>query len=729
MRLFLKLRLLAFLVVVALSLSVGFFIPPSSAAGNGEEEVLLFSADRIIFDRERKEVTILGHVELTHDGYQLNANTVLYDENAGTVHAIGNVRIKEPNGSVLYLDEAMLSDDLVEGFIVNLRFIFEDGSRVAARDGERVNDNLTILNYAVFTPCKICDDHPGVPPSWRIKAVRITHNQEKRRIYYKNATLEIFGLPVAYLPYMSHPDPSVDRASGFLTPEIDVRRELGVVLRIPYYFAISPSMDATFTPIITTKEGPVLSGEFRKHLGFGQFTTQGSIAFTDERDDLNIKTGEKVLRGHFFGYSQFRHSDNVRTNIQLQFTSDDTYLRLYKFSNVDTLISKYQTEAFDGRSYYSVQALWFQGLRAEDVSGLTGIPLPLINLNYVSQPSNFGSVFRFSMNGLALHRTDGMDTRRLILQGSWSVPYTTSLGQVLELSFHARADVYDVSDAARPDSLFFGGVDGTYTRFLPSIVASFRWPFVKTSGKGIQQIIEPVVRLVVAPNGGNPEGLPNEDSRTFELTDTNILALNRLPGLDRWEGGTRINYGLRWMLIASKVNLEALVAQSYRFEVAGTHPEDIFFSPGSGLSGKESDIVTHFAITVNKYVQLVHNMRFDKDTLQIRRNEIDTRLYLLNTTVGVRYYKLARMRDIEELFDREEIKIYGNLKIKKNWQIFGDITRNLTSVGNTISQGIGIFYGDCCIELSLSWRRSFTTDRDIIPGNSIHFKISLKHLG
>lgn len=321
-----------------------------------------------------------------------------------------------------------------------------------------------------------------------------------------------------------------------------------------------------------------------------------------------------------------------------------------------------------------------------------------------------------------------MDTRRLSLRGSYEIPYTTRAGQILRLGLYLRGDLYNISNAERPDSPFYAGQNGTEGRFLPELSASFEWPFIKTTGSS-QQIITPVITLIAAPTGGNPAALSNEDSRTFELTDTNILSIDRLPGLDQWEGGTRMNFGLKWMLNSKNLNIEAFIGQSYRFTIAGNNPEDIFFSQGSGLSGHLSDLVTRFIISFDDKLTISSRMRLDNDNLTVRRNEIDATLYFKNARVGIGYFKLNRNRQLEELEDHEEIRLHGTWSFKTNWQFFGHLTRNLTTTGSTISQGLGVMYVDDCVELSFSWRKSFTSDRDIVPGSSLHFRIRLKHLG
>lgn len=681
------------------------------------------TADQMTFDQETEIVVATGNVLISNQGYHLSADRVEYSQRTGIVHAFGHVQITEPGGNVMLLDEVELSDDLSEGFIRGVRLMFTDGSRLAARDGERTADGRTTLNYAIYSPCTICETKPNKKPLWQLKAVRIIHDQEKKRIYYKNAVLEMFGLPVAYLPYLSHPDPTVKRESGLLTPSVSHRRELGFSFAIPYYIALSPSSDATITPIITTKEGIVLRAEYRRHFGFGQIKTDSSVTYVDERDNNNALTGSHELRGHFFSNGEFRHTKRWRSVYQFQLASDDTYLRRYGFSRLDTLTSDYRAEGYYGRSYVSIRSLWFQGLRVEDDQGLTGFPLPLMQFDYVGKPGARGDVIRANISALALHRTGGQDTRRISARSSWELPYTTGMGQVFKLSAGLRGDMYFVKNSARNDLLAFAGEDGAKGRLLPHFTASASWPFMRP-GKNSYQVIEPLLNLVVAPDGGNPVEIPNEDSRTFELTDANIFSDNRFPGLDRWEGGSRLTYGGRWGLYSGKFTSEVLVGQSIRF-----NDNAPIFPQGTGLTGKFSDIVGRWDISIEGLIAIAHRFRLDKHSLAIRRNEIDATVGTDRHRITVGYFQLNRDRQAEGLEDREEIRVTGEFRIKGNWTFFGNVTQDLTNGRTGVAHGAGLLYRDECLEVSLAWRKSFTEDRDIVSGSSINFRISLKHLG
>lgn len=697
--------------------------PAGNALLSGGDSIELV-ADEMTFDQDSEVAIATGNVLLSNNGYRLQADRVEYSQKTGLVHAYGRVRITEPGGAVMLLDEVELSDDLSEGFIQNVRLMLTDGSRLAARDGERSGGNKTVLNYAVYSPCSVCETKPNKKPLWQIKAVRITHDEEKKRIYYKNAVLEMFGLPIAYLPFLSHPDPTVERESGFLTPSVNHRRELGFSFAIPYYISFSSSSDATITPIITTKEGIVLRAEYRRHFGFGEITTDGSVTYVDARDDNNnVLPGEKDLRGHLFSNGEFRHGERWRSVYQFQLASDDTYLRRYGFSQQDTLTSDYRAEGFYGRSYASIRSLWFQGLRVEDDQGLTGFPLPLMQYDYVGKPGRFGDVLRANVSALALHRTEGQDTRRISVRTSWELPYTTQMGQIFRLAAGVRGDMYHVRESTRNDLPTFAGRDGSKGRLLPHLTASASWPFMRP-GKNSYQVIEPLLNLVVTPEGGNPAEIPNEDSRTFELTDANLFSDNRFPGLDRWEGGTRLTYGLRWGLYSGKFRSEILAGQSIRLDDG-----DVIFPSGTGLTGKFSDFVGRWDVSIEGLIDIAHRFRLDKHSLAIRRNEIDATIGGDKRRLTIGYFQLKRDLQAEGLDNREEIRVTGEFRIKGNWTLFGNITQDLTAGRSGVAHGAGLLYRDECLEFSLAWRKSFTQDRDIVPGSSINFRISLKHLG
>ena len=92
-----------------------------------------------------------------------------------------------------------------------------------------------------------------------------------------------------------------------------------------------------------------------------------------------------------------------------------------------------------------------------------------------------------------------------------------------------------------------------------------RWPWVREGGG--TQTIEPIAQFVAGPQNGRSiymNKLPNEDSLDFQFTDQNLFSINKFPGLDREEGGCRLNAGLHLNWTAGGTVLDGLVGQSYR---------------------------------------------------------------------------------------------------------------------------------------------------------------------
>lgn len=681
------------------------------------------SAENLEYDENAGLIIATGKVYLNHKGYELFAEKVTYFQKEDKVRAEGNIRMTSPDGEILMMDTAELNESLSQGFVENVRLLLADNSRLAALSGRREANNITTLEKAVYTPCEICRDNEKKRPVWQLKAVKIVHDQNKKKLIYTDAFLELFGIPVLYTPYLSHPDPTVKRASGFLTPDIQTRRELGLVVALPYYHVIDDSSDLTITPTLTTNEGAVLGAEYRKHVGLGQFRFGGSATYPKERDDNAQLTGDRILRGHVYSDGQFNLGNGWLSNYKMELASDDTYLRRYGYSDLDTLENRVTIERFDGRSYFGASSIFFQGLRQEDVAGLTGHALPMVTYDYVSVPDKFGGVTRFGANALVLGRTDGMDTMRLTGSGSWEVPYINQYGQIFQFKGATRIDGYQINDAERPDNPFFAGKNGFEGRILPHLEASFKWPLVKV-GDDSQQMLEPLVTVVAAPSGGNPDGISNEDSRTFELTDTNLFSAQRFPGYDRWEGGVRATYGMKWSISRDGVDSEVMLGQSYRLD-----QNDNAFPEGSGLSGNFSDFVGKWDLSVKGLMRLAHRFRFDKDNFVLRRNEVDAYVGDDENWLSVGYFQLNRDREEQGLEDREEVRMAGNVKLKQYWYLHGDVTQNLTDDSHGIGHSIGIKYIDDCLEIGLAWRKSYTFDRDIVPGSTFLFKIRLKQLG
>jgi LPS-assembly protein len=712
------LRPLARALLVLLFAAV--WLPGPASAQNLADDVLL-EADDVSYDASRGVVTAQGNVEIVAGPRILKADSVTYDQNADIVTASGNVSVLEGDGTVLFANRVELTDQLRNGSIQRFRALLSDDSRFAAANATRVDGNKTVMRRAVYSPCQVCEENPT--PLWRLRAGSVTHDQEQREISYTNARLEMFGVPVLYTPYFSHPDPTVDRKSGFLVPTPSRSTQLGATVETPYFFNLAPNVDATFSPIFTSKEGIVLTGEFRERLLGGQYQLNGSITRPDERNDQNTKTGNRVTRSHLFAKGGFDYDETWRWGFSGAIASDDTYLRRYQFSDADTLTSNLFVEGFADRNYASANTYYFQGLRAQDDPGETPLVLPLLEHSFVSEMGPFGGTLHLDTNLLSLTRKEGTDSHRISLRTSWTIPQVGRLGDVRSITADIKADGYLTSDVRNSQNTQGPSNDGFAGRLVPQLAIDWRLPLSKRES-GANQILEPIVNAVISPYGGNPDEIPNEDSLNFEFDDTNVFSTNRFPGIDRVEGGPRLNYGVRYGIFGDAGGyITTLLGQVLRPKADDT------FADKTGLEARNSDFVGRVDVSPSSLFRFYERVRLDRDTLAMRRNEIALEAGPERYRLTGTYVKLRRELTADELTNREEINLAATVGLSRFWSLRANTRRDLTDDGGTINSGVGLVYEDECFNLTVDFKRDFTRDRDVEPSTTISFRVRFLHLG
>jgi LPS-assembly protein len=688
------------------------------------EDQVLISADQVIYDETLGVVTASGNVEIAQGGRVLLADTVSYNFRAKVVSASGNITLLDPTGDVLFADYVELTDDLREGFIRDIRVLMEDRTRLAAASGQRSGGNRTEFSKAVFSPCELCKEDPTRAPIWQLKARKVVHDQEERVIRYRDAWMEFYGVPIFYTPYLEHPDPTVERESGFLAPVIGSSDVFGYSLQVPYFWNIGPNQDATFAPVFTTSEGVVLTGEYRHLFQTGEIEADGSATISDRDDGDEVQEDE--FRGHFFGTTRFDIDETWRWGLDVQRTTDDTYLRVYNIDTASSLTSNAYIEGLDGRNYASANAFLYQGLRREDDNDEIPIVLPLLDYNFVSRPDQDGNRFYLDANALGLTRREGRDTRRLSLKGGWELPYMGPLGDFYTFSASLQADGYwtddfDPDDGANvnPDN----GDDDVSGRLFPQLAVQWRYPWVRTT-ENTSQVIEPITQLVLSPSGIDQDDIPNEDSLDFEFDDTNLLSLNRFPGLDRVDEGSRVDYGLKWSLIgAGGGYTSAFIGQSLRQDT------DDVFGEASGLADHFSDVVGRVFIQPSNDFNLSYRFRYDKSDLQARINELGLRVgpRALNARLGFTFVDSDVSSDEFE-DDRKELSIRVSSKLNENWSTFVANRRDLEAKTN-LSTRFGLTYQDDCFLIETVATRTEFRDRELEPEDSIFVRVVFKLLG
>ncbi len=682
---------------------------------------MLLQADEMIYDNQNNKVTALGNVEIYYSSYTLLADKVIYNQRTNTLAAEGNVRIKEPDGAVINADNITLTDDFRDGFIRSLKIVTSDDARIAASRATRVSGETTVFDQAVYTPCKPCEDDPSKPPTWRIKATKVIHKKSEATIEYKHARLEMKGVPVLYAPYFRHADPTVKRKSGFLFPDFSHSDNLGFTTETPYYFALAPNYDFTFSPLFSEKRGVLLKGKWRHRTENGRYSIEA--AGINAWDKFEQGPGNRDFRGSIKSDGEFDINQVWSYGWDVTAETDDTFRRFYQLDNILTTerVSEINLTGIGDRSYFDARLYHFGALTFEDTATSEAIVHPVIDYNYIFSDPVLGGELAYNSNVLSLSSEDSADTNRFINELTWRRSMISQGGQVFTPFFAARGDLYKVSNVFDPVT-GQGTDDDSTARGMVTGGLEYRYPFV-AHGRIGSHVVEPIGQIIARPSIQDQEAVPNQDARSLVFDDTLLFDIDKFSGYDRIEEGTRANVGLRYTLQGNNGGyMRAVVGQSY--QIAG----DNEFAFESGLRSVRSDYVTGLYFQPGQMLGFVGQARFNEDNLDLQRTDITSNLRLGPLTGSMTYSNLRAQPALGISEDREEILASSTVLLTEFWSVFGNIRFDIED-DQRITDAIGIRYSDDCFALSVSYTESFIRDRDITPDEKILLRFQFKHLG
>ena len=693
-----------------------------------------FAADQVAYENDSEVVTASGAVRLARDGNYLAADRVTWDRKTGKVQAAGNVVVLDPQGNKLIGDKVDLTDSLKDGTIDNLLVVLDTGGRVAARRGSRVNGAI-ILDNAIYTGCPVTSEcGKARKPSWTITAARVERSADGKHIRFKGGRINILGVTLPLLPIFAV---TTDKGgtSGFAIPDLSYSHLNGLEIAAPYHIQLAPNRDATLTPHFYTANAPAIDVRYRQLTHIGAFQLGGFLTYGRIDSSTTLRpVGRNAVRGYFEGNGKFQFNPEWSLTASIRAATDKTVTRRFDLTNDDRLRSFVDLERITFNSYISIAGWVFQGLRIDDKQRATPIALPAIDARFRLADPILGGRVELQANSLAITRLDGQDTQRAFVQARWDLRKLTKMGQELTFTALGRGDVYHTSDSQATATALYRGLDGWHARGIGALVADARWPLVGAAFGGTQTFV-PRLQVVLTPPTPNLE-IPNEDSRSIDLDDSNLFAINRFSGYDRWEDGSRVTYGIEYQLERPRFSIDTVIGQSYRLTRSPT-----LFPQGTGLTDRFSDIVGRTRIRYGRLIDISHRFRIDKSNFAVRRNEIDLTVGSDQTYLEVGYLKLNRNVDpsIEDLRDAEEIRLAGRWKFRTHWSIFGATVIDLTnkiedplSLANgfqPVRHRLGIDYEDDCLQFGVQWRRDYERIGTFRKGSTFAIHFALKNLG
>lgn len=706
---------------------------PKDAQGDAAPVAL--EADTLTHDEENQIITASGNVVLEQNGRVLKADKVAYNLKEEIAVAEGNVIFYDQNGDEHHANYATLTRQMRDGFVKGLYSLLTDQSQLWAEEGHKKQEegskfSTYVLRRATYTACKPCAEDPEKNPPWVIKASKVVHDQEEHMLTYQNARMEVGGVPIFYTPYYSHPDGTVKRKSGFLTPSFGYNTQLGALFENSYYFAISPDFDATLGLLLTGNEGPVLKGEVRRHFGNGIVKAQGSLTYSQRKDSVAGQsiTLDEDWRGHVFIDGEWHINDKWRAGGDINLTSDDQYLRQYDLDYSDFLMSDVYAERFSDRDYAGIRLVSFQDLRITNNNVDQPNLLPIGDANFMGDPNAlWGGRWKWNNNILNVARDgNGQDVTRFVTELGWRRQEITPQGIVLDGNVSLRGDLYDTRDRTAAALNAAEDTHKTDGRLAPRLSVSAKYP-LKSDFKDFQLRVEPQVKIVTMPDMDNDSSIPNEDSQDTQLDISNLFADDRFNGYDRIEDKTHISYGVRSGLYGhSGARIEAFVGQSYRFD-----DKDNPFSVGSGLEDQYSDYVGHLNAGYKRH-SLNYRFELDGSTFESKRHELFGSTGYGPVSFSGTYLYASGVPGSAYPNSREEMSGSTAVTLGGGWSLRGatvyNISDSATEKGLTTAT-LGLDYVHDCYNASVTAFRDLRDETSGAGGTTVMFRIGFKNLG
>ncbi|MEX0307824.1 MAG: LPS-assembly protein LptD [Ruegeria sp.] len=666
-----------------------------------QDQPALLVADEIFITQDRKLVAE-GNVEAFQGDVKLTAESVTYDRETGELTITGPIRIDEGGQSTLLADSAQLDDGIQNGLLMGARMVFDQQVQIASVQATRAAGRYTQFSKVAATSCHICAN--GKPPIWQIRARKVTHDQLERQLYFEGAQFLLMDVPVFYFPTLRLPDPTLERATGFLVPSIRTTSQLGTGVQVPYFFKIGDHKDLTLTPYLSSKTR-TLGFRYRQAFKRGRIRLRG--AYT--RDD--VQPGQD--RGYFFADGRFNLGNSYRLKFDIRTTSDDSYLADYGLPDYDRLRSEISLERIKRDTAFKTGFIHYKTLR--DSENQDEIPSRVFDINYRKRifPKAVGGEVQLAFIGHTHTRTSdedivGRDVARATFDAEWLRNWTFSTGLRAEAQLGAAVDTFNIrNDSSYPNNV---------TRSTPRAAFTLRYPMIRREQTGATQVLEPIAQIGWTHVSDND--VPNDESTFQEFDQGNLLSLSRFPAPDRREDGTTAVVGLNW----SRYNADgwralATVGQVFR---ADADPD---FTLTSGLQGTKSDILLAGQLNNGKGLSLAARGLLNSD-FSFTKAELRAGWSKGDTALSAGYIWLEPDPAEANNDEISELRVSGRYRVDQNWLTRANARYDF-SESEPLRLGFGVTYENECVQVNVNINRRFTSTSSIEPSTEFGFTVAL----
>ena len=673
------------------------------------ENITNLIADEIKIN-QAGELVASGAVTVWYEDRKVTASSITYDSQNDKLIIRGPVRIIDNQSTMILADQAELSEDLKVGIIKSAKIILGYQVQIAAAKVLQKDARYSEAFNIAATSCHVCLNKT---PLWQIRARKIVQDKFEKQIYFEHAQLRVLDIPVFYLPFMRLPDPSLKRATGLLAPKLKTSSVLNTGIKIPYFIRLNKHKDFTITPFYSPKT-KTIEYRYRQAYTSGFMLIEGALT----RDALIPNKN----RGYILSDTSLILQNGYNLGIQLQAVSDPSYLFEYDFAQLDRLNTKLELSRSMRYQNSEVKLSNYHSLR-ENENNATQPTLvaegaiesrlnPDMIKGEIGLEANFLKSYRYSdLNNDGPDSdtlVDGYDTTRLSLLSNWDHGWEIANGIILHFENEFGLSQYYVQQHA--------DIGPKATRMFGVGAVGLRWPWYRINSNGGIGIVEPQIQLVRSVSSNS--AVPNDDSTQVEFDEGNLFRLNRAPGLDLIENGSRLNVGLAGsQFMDSGSNLSWKIGRVLRSEALSTFPS------GSGLSNSISDWLLATNFQQKNGIELINRALIASDG-EVTKSETSLKVNRNQHQIRATHVELTKESNILQNQSLSSVALEWSYNLNSNWRSDSKFQFD-SNIGRLSKLELGLRYENECVNVDLSSSRSFSTSSTLIDKTDFTLSVEL----
>lgn len=673
------------------------------------ENITNLIADEIKIN-QAGELVASGAVTVWYEDRKVTASSITYASQNDKLIIRGPIRIIDNQSTMILGDQAELSEDLKVGIIKSAKIILGYQVQIAAAKVLQKDARYSEAFNIAATSCHVCLNKT---PLWQIRARKIVQDKFEKQIYFEHAQLRVLDIPVFYLPFMRLPDPSLKRATGLLAPKLKTSSVLNTGIKIPYFIRLNKHKDFTITPFYSPKT-KTIEYRYRQAYTSGFMLIEGALT----RDALIPNKN----RGYILSDTSLILQNGYNLGIQLQAVSDPSYLFEYDFAQLDRLNTKLELSRSMRYQNSEVKLSNYHSLR-ENENNATQPTLvaegaiesrlnPDMIKGEIGLEANFLKSYRYSdLNNDGPDSdtlVDGYDTTRLSLLSNWDHGWEIANGIILHFENEFGLSQYYVQQHAN--------IGPKATRMFGVGAVGLRWPWYRINSNGGIGIVEPQIQLVRSVSSNT--AVPNDDSTQVEFDEGNLFRLNRAPGLDLIENGSRLNVGLAGsQFMDSGSNLSWKIGRVLRSEALSTFPS------GSGLSNSISDWLLATNFQQKNGIELINRALIASDGV-VTKSETSLKVNRNQHQIRATHVELTKDSNISQNQSLSSVALEWNYNLNSNWRSDSKFQFD-SNIGRLSKLELGLRYENECVNVDLSSSRSFSTSSTLIDKTDFTLSVEL----